>query len=90
MAEKKTTAKKSSASAKSSTKAAAPKSATKKSISVSAGAIATSSGSIMKLGSREAAYQALLLDPVVGSSRAADGILADFESAHGDLWPALS
>src|ERR1700734_1654733 len=51
MAEKKTTAKKSSASAKSSTKAAAPKSAAKKSISVSAGAIATSSGSIMKLGS---------------------------------------
>jgi large subunit ribosomal protein L15 len=51
MAEKKTTAKKSSASAKSSAKAAAPKSAAKKSSSVSAGAIATSSGSIMKLGS---------------------------------------
>jgi large subunit ribosomal protein L15 len=50
MAEKKTTAKKSSASAKSSAKAAAPKSAAKKS-TVSAGAIATSSGSIMKLGS---------------------------------------
>jgi alpha-galactosidase len=42
------------------------------------------------LGSREAAYQALLLDPVVGSSRAAGGILADFETVHGDLWPALT
>jgi len=49
MAEKKTTAKKSSASAKSSAKAAAPKSAAKKS-TAAAGAIATASGSIMKLG----------------------------------------
>jgi len=65
MAEKKTTAKKSSASAKSSTKAAAaPKSAAKKTTAVakapkaakatstvSGGNVATSSGSIMKLGS---------------------------------------
>ncbi len=54
MAEKKTTAKKSSASAKSSAKAAAPKSAAKAAApkkSTSAGSIATSSGSIMKLGS---------------------------------------
>jgi alpha-galactosidase len=42
------------------------------------------------LGSRDAALQALLIDPVVGSSRAAEGILADFEAAHGDLWPELS
>ncbi len=42
------------------------------------------------LGSRDAALQALLLDPVVGSSRAAEAILADFETAHADLWPALS
>src|SRR5271170_1786530 len=53
MAEKKSTAKKSSASAKSSAKAAAPKSAAKAAApkkTVSAGSIATSSGSIMKLG----------------------------------------
>ena len=42
------------------------------------------------LGSREAALQALLIDPVVGSSAAAEAILADFETAHGDLWPALA
>jgi alpha-galactosidase len=42
------------------------------------------------LGSRDAALQALLIDPVVGSSRAAEGILADFEAAHRDLWPALA
>ena len=42
------------------------------------------------LGSRDAALQALLVDPVVGSSRAAEGILADFETAHADLWPALN
>jgi alpha-galactosidase len=42
------------------------------------------------LGSREAALQALLIDPVVGSSHAAEGILADFETAHRDLWPALA
>jgi alpha-galactosidase len=42
------------------------------------------------LGSREAALQALLLDPVVGSSRAAEAILADYEAAHADLWPALA
>jgi alpha-galactosidase len=42
------------------------------------------------LGSRDAALQALLLDPVVGSSRAAEAILADYEAAHADLWPALS
>jgi alpha-galactosidase len=41
------------------------------------------------LGSRDAALQALLLDPVVGSSRAAEAILADFEEVHADLWPAL-
>ena len=42
------------------------------------------------LGSRDAAFQALLLDPVVGSARAADAILADYEEAHADLWPALT
>ena len=42
------------------------------------------------LGSRDAALQALLIDPVVGSSRAAEAILADFEATHADLWPALS
>lgn len=42
------------------------------------------------LGSRAAALQALELDPVVGSARAADRILADYEDVHRDLWPALS
>jgi alpha-galactosidase len=42
------------------------------------------------LGSRDAALQALLLDPVVASSRAAEAILADYEAAHADLWPALT
>jgi alpha-galactosidase/6-phospho-beta-glucosidase family protein len=42
------------------------------------------------LGSRDAAFQALLIDPVVGSSRAAEAILADYEAAHADLWPVLS
>jgi len=42
------------------------------------------------LRSRDAALQALLIDPVVGSSRAAEAILADFEDAHADLWPALT
>ncbi len=42
------------------------------------------------LGSRDAALQALELDPVVSSSRVAEQILADFEVAHRDLWPALS
>ena len=42
------------------------------------------------LGSRDAALQALLIDPVVGSSDAAVAILADFEAAHADLWPALT
>jgi alpha-galactosidase len=42
------------------------------------------------LGSRDAALQALLIDPVVGSSGAAEAILVDFEAAHGDLWPALT
>jgi alpha-galactosidase len=42
------------------------------------------------LGSRDAAFQALLIDPVVGSARAAEGILTDFETAHADLWPALT
>jgi alpha-galactosidase len=42
------------------------------------------------LGSRDAALQALLIDPVVGSSGAAEAILDDFEAAHRDLWPALS
>jgi len=41
------------------------------------------------LGSRDAALQALLLDPVVGSSRAAEAILTDYEDVHADLWPAL-
>jgi alpha-galactosidase len=41
------------------------------------------------LGSRDAAMQALTIDPVVGSARAAEAILADFEEAHADLWPAL-
>lgn len=40
-------------------------------------------------GSRDAALQALELDPVVGSARAAESILTDFEDAHRDLWPAL-
>jgi alpha-galactosidase len=42
------------------------------------------------LGSRDAALQALLIDPVVGSSRAAEAILDDYEAAHADLWPALA
>jgi alpha-galactosidase len=42
------------------------------------------------LGSRDAALQALLLDPVVGSSGVAEAILDDFEAAHHDLWPALT
>jgi alpha-galactosidase len=42
------------------------------------------------LGSRDAALQALVIDPVVGSSRAAEAILADYETAHADLWPALA
>ena len=41
------------------------------------------------LGSRAAALQALELDPVVNSSTAAEHILADYEDAHRDLWPAL-
>jgi alpha-galactosidase len=41
------------------------------------------------LGSRDAALQALELDPVVSSSQAAELILADYEVAHRDLWPAL-
>jgi alpha-galactosidase len=41
------------------------------------------------LGSRDAALQALEIDPVVGSARAAEQILSDFESVHADLWPAL-
>lgn len=41
------------------------------------------------LGSRDAALQALELDPVVGSSRVAEQILTDYEAAHRDLWPAL-
>ena len=41
------------------------------------------------LGSRDAALQALELDPVVSSSQAAERILADYEVAHRDLWPAL-
>jgi alpha-galactosidase len=41
------------------------------------------------LGSRAAALQALELDPVVSSARAAELILADYEVAHHDLWPAL-
>ena len=41
------------------------------------------------LGSRDAALQALEIDPVVGSARAAEQILADYEVVHADLWPAL-
>ena len=41
------------------------------------------------LGSRAAALQALELDPVVNSARVAEQILADYEVAHRDLWPAL-
>jgi len=41
------------------------------------------------LGSRAAALQALELDPVVGSARAAELILADYQVAHHDLWPTL-
>jgi alpha-galactosidase len=41
-------------------------------------------------GSREAALQALLLDPGVHSSRTAEKLLADFETAHADLWPSLN
>ena len=41
------------------------------------------------LGSRDAALQALELDPVVSSARAAEQILVDFEAAHHDLWPSL-
>jgi alpha-galactosidase len=40
-------------------------------------------------GSRDAALQALELDPVVSSARTAERILADYEVAHHDLWPAL-
>jgi alpha-galactosidase len=46
-------------------------------------------GDAALLGSRDAALQALEIDPVVGSARAAELILTDFESAHADLWPAL-
>ena len=42
------------------------------------------------LGPRDAALQALLIDPVVGSSAAAEAILDDFEAADCDLWPALA
>lgn len=41
------------------------------------------------LGSRAAALQALELDPVVGSAHVAEKILADYQVAHHDLWPAL-
>lgn len=40
-------------------------------------------------GSRDAALQALLLDPVVGSSRRAEAVLADFEAAYTGVWPVL-
>jgi alpha-galactosidase len=42
------------------------------------------------LGSRAAALQALELDPVVSSARAAEQILMDYEDVHRDLWPALT
>jgi alpha-galactosidase len=42
------------------------------------------------LGSRDAALEALLRDPVVGSAAAAEAILADFEVAHADLIPTLT
>jgi alpha-galactosidase len=47
-------------------------------------------GDAALLGSRGAALQALELDPVVGSARAAEQILVDYEAAHRDLWPVLS
>jgi alpha-galactosidase len=47
-------------------------------------------GDAALLGSRAAALQALEIDPVVGSARAADRILTDYEAAHRDLWPALT
>jgi alpha-galactosidase len=47
-------------------------------------------GDAALLGSRAAALQALEIDPVVGSARAADLILTDYEAAHRDLWPALT
>jgi alpha-galactosidase len=46
-------------------------------------------GDAALLGSRAAALQALEIDPVVGSARAAERILTDYEAAHRDLWPAL-
>jgi alpha-galactosidase len=46
-------------------------------------------GDAALLGSRDAALQALELDPVVSSARAAERILADYEVAHHDLWPVL-
>ncbi len=46
-------------------------------------------GDAALLGSRAAALQALEIDPVVGSARAAERILIDYEVAHRDLWPAL-
>jgi alpha-galactosidase len=47
-------------------------------------------GDAALLGSRAAALQALEIDPVVGSARAAERILADYETAHHDLWPVLT
>jgi alpha-galactosidase len=41
------------------------------------------------LGSRDAALEALRIDPHVESTRLASTILDDFERAHHDLWPSL-
>ena len=41
-------------------------------------------------GDREAALQAILLDPMVNDIAAAKGILADFLDVHGDLMPQFA
>jgi len=41
------------------------------------------------LGSRDAALEALRIDPLVDSTEVASAILDDFERAHHDLWPTL-
>jgi alpha-galactosidase len=46
-------------------------------------------GDAALLGSRDAALEALRIDPLVDSTEIASAILDDFERAHRDLWPAL-
>lgn len=41
-------------------------------------------------GSRDAALEALLVDPVVGSSTTAEAVLLDLEEAHAGVWPVLT